>query len=145
MQKVILEKHGLACFIHKTGEPVFLVQGQDDLAASTACYWAALAESRGVDPELLQVVRNHARQMATWSPKTRLEDRGLPSAGQRLKLVTYSIDLQKVEYAGLVWSVNHQDKIIEVELTTANQVAVRSKMTHAAFRYLLEQGTLELA
>lgn len=144
MQKVILEKRGPAYFVHKTGEPVFLVQGQDDLAATTACYWAALAESRGVDPELLKEVRQHARKMAAWTPKTSFEYRGLPVAGQGFKLVTYSSSLQRIENAGSVLNVDLQERTIEVEIRVENQPPTKTIMTHAAFRYLLEQGTLEL-
>lgn len=54
-------------------EPVFLLRAQDELAADTVDFWADAAESHGVDPEVVQRVREHADRMRRW-PRHKLPD-----------------------------------------------------------------------
>ena len=57
-------------------EPVFLLRGQDVLAARHVRDWADHAELRGCSAEIVSMVRAHAFKMETW-PKKKLPD--LPS------------------------------------------------------------------
>ena len=47
-------------------EPVFLLRGQDELAPGILIRWAEELLSRGGDPEMAQMVADHANEMITW-------------------------------------------------------------------------------
>lgn len=50
-------------------EPVFLLRGQDIFAATTVRHWASLVVSKGGDPEIARVAREHADKMDAWLKK----------------------------------------------------------------------------
>lgn len=52
-------------------EPVFLLRAQDALASQHVRDWADHAELRGVTPEVVAAVREHAAKMEAW-PKKKL-------------------------------------------------------------------------
>jgi hypothetical protein len=52
-----------------TEEPVFLMRGQDAIAAQVVRYYADLAATVGCDPELVKGTRAHADLMEQWQPK----------------------------------------------------------------------------
>jgi hypothetical protein len=54
-------------------EPVFLLRGQDELAAQHVRDWAEHAELRGCSPEVVAAARAHADKMDAW-PKKKLAD-----------------------------------------------------------------------
>ncbi len=49
-----------------TDEPVFLLRAQDINAPETLEFWANLAEKNNASPELVELVRNHAKAMLDW-------------------------------------------------------------------------------
>ena len=57
-------------------EPVFLLRGQDAMAARHVRDWAEHVELRGGSPEIVRMAREHADKMDAW-PKKKLPD--LPS------------------------------------------------------------------
>lgn len=57
-------------------EPVFLLRGQDAMAAKHVRDWAEHVELRGGSPEIVRMAREHADKMEAW-PKKKLPD--LPS------------------------------------------------------------------
>lgn len=65
---VVLTKVGNNYFL-ESGEPVFVLRAQDELATSAVFYWAATAESRGVDRALIDEARAHAHVMRQWPTK----------------------------------------------------------------------------
>ncbi|HXK19943.1 MAG TPA: hypothetical protein VNG33_19165 [Polyangiaceae bacterium] len=54
-------------------EPVFLLRGQDKLAADVVLVYAAAAEAAGASPELVRLCREHAEKMKAW-PKKKVPD-----------------------------------------------------------------------
>lgn len=50
-------------------EPVFLLRGQDKLAADTVRFWAFAAERKKLDPEMIHIARAHAAIMESWGKK----------------------------------------------------------------------------
>ena len=50
-------------------EPVFLIRGQDTVAAETVRIWANLNDDAGGDPHLSDLARNHAIAMDAWPKK----------------------------------------------------------------------------
>jgi len=54
-------------------EPVFLIRGQDRVAASTVLVWAMLNEAAGGDPRATKLARRQAQRMAAW-PHKKLAD-----------------------------------------------------------------------
>lgn len=54
-------------------EPVFLLRGQDALAAKHVRDWAEHAELRGASPEIVKAARDQADRMDAW-PKKKLPD-----------------------------------------------------------------------
>jgi len=50
-------------------EPVFLLRGQDRLAAPLVRTWAKFAADLGVAPELVQAARDHADAIDAWPTK----------------------------------------------------------------------------
>lgn len=62
-------------------EPVFLIRGQDILGPAVVDYWAALAESRGATPNIVEAARKQARRMREWGfrRKAKLPDMQEPS------------------------------------------------------------------
>lgn len=47
-------------------EPVFLLRGQDKLAPELLLWWAAKLKLSGGDPEMAEMVKNHAQLMLDW-------------------------------------------------------------------------------
>jgi hypothetical protein len=58
-------------------EPVFLLRGQDLLAAAAVRFWADLAETNGVDPIMVAQARQQAKRMSKWHTH-KLPDLWLP-------------------------------------------------------------------
>lgn len=54
-------------------EPVFILRGQDKLAADTVRHWAILARDNGVSDDIIQMAREHAARMDAW-PKKKTPD-----------------------------------------------------------------------
>jgi len=50
-------------------EPVFLLRGQDKVAAAAVRVWAALNDEAGGDPEASRLAREHADKMDVWPTK----------------------------------------------------------------------------
>lgn len=50
-------------------EPVFLLRGQDKLAADTVRFWAFAAERKRLDPEMIHIAIAHATVMESWGKK----------------------------------------------------------------------------
>jgi hypothetical protein len=50
-------------------EPVFFLRAQDEVAAATVRFWAALARAAGADPMMIQNARDHADRMDAWAKK----------------------------------------------------------------------------
>jgi hypothetical protein len=50
-------------------EPVFLLRGQDQVAAETVRFWADRNDEAGGDPELSKLARQHADEMDAWPTK----------------------------------------------------------------------------
>jgi hypothetical protein len=50
-------------------EPVFLLRGQDEVAARTVRYWAMALEARGGDPAIIEAARRQAQRMDDWPVK----------------------------------------------------------------------------
>lgn len=50
-------------------EPVFLLRGQDCMAARAVRYWADMVESAGGDPAMIKAAREHADKMDKWPEK----------------------------------------------------------------------------
>jgi hypothetical protein len=50
-------------------EPVFLLRGQDQVAAETVRFWADRNDEAGGDPELSRLAREHADAMDRWPTK----------------------------------------------------------------------------
>lgn len=50
-------------------EPVFVLRGQDALAAAVVTWYAILYESATGDQATANQIREHARDMALWKPK----------------------------------------------------------------------------
>ena len=54
-------------------EPVFLLRGQDKVAAAAVRVWAVLNDEASGDPEASRLAREHAEKMEAW-PKKKLAD-----------------------------------------------------------------------
>jgi len=50
-------------------EPVFLLRGQDAVAANVVRFWAAAAATAGASPEIVAAARKHADLMEAWPTK----------------------------------------------------------------------------
>lgn len=50
-------------------EPVFVLRGQDAVAANTVRFWAAAAATAGADPAIVEAARKHAALMEAWPTK----------------------------------------------------------------------------
>lgn len=50
-------------------EPVFLIRGQDQMAARAVRHYADLIESKGASAEDVAAVHRHALAMTNWRPK----------------------------------------------------------------------------
>ena len=59
-------------------EPVFLLRGQDPVAASAVVLWAELAEVAGASPEIVALARRHADAMHAWAQKAGKQFPDLP-------------------------------------------------------------------
>lgn len=47
-------------------EPVFLIRGKDACGPAAVLYWAALAEMREAQPEVVEAATRQARLMCLW-------------------------------------------------------------------------------
>jgi hypothetical protein len=54
-------------------EPVFILRGQDRLAAGIVRIYAELSERDGADPELVEACRRQADRMEAWPVKKRAD------------------------------------------------------------------------
>ena len=61
------------------GEPVFLLRGQDKLAPELLLRWAAKLRLSGGEPEMAQMVENHAQEMIAWQKHVKCHLPDLPS------------------------------------------------------------------
>jgi hypothetical protein len=50
-------------------EPVFVLRGQDAVAANTVRFWAAAAATAGAAPDIVEAARKHADLMEAWPTK----------------------------------------------------------------------------
>lgn len=50
-------------------EPVFLLRGQDKLAAATVEYWINLARQEGVNPATIETAKAHVEKIKAWPVK----------------------------------------------------------------------------
>jgi hypothetical protein len=67
------------------GEPVFLLRGQDRIAAPTVWAWAALARNAGVDVAVVEQALIQADAMGAWTA-SKLPDADHLSEPERLQL-----------------------------------------------------------
>ena len=54
-------------------EPVFLLRGQDKVAADVVRYWAELSAAAGASGDILEIALRHAQKMDAW-PKKKVAD-----------------------------------------------------------------------
>jgi len=52
---------------------VFLLRGQDKVAAAAVRVWAVLNDEAGGDPEASRLAREHADKMDTWPMKKKAD------------------------------------------------------------------------
>lgn len=50
-------------------EPVFLLRGQDKLAAKLVFEWSKRARAAGVDPTMCDMAFDQAERMSAWRPR----------------------------------------------------------------------------
>ena len=110
-----------------SSEPVFLLRGQDEMAAATALYWAALAESRGVNDKMVQSARDHAVAMTKWPVKKKPDPRPSVDVGSGFTFKGLSDELKPFEVSGTVTEIHSEDNvlntvIISVEYGHCDQV-----------------------
>lgn len=59
-------------------EPVFLIRGQDKVAAKVLNYYAMCAAEEGASLELVNMVNEQAKNMREWNEKIRCKTPDLP-------------------------------------------------------------------
>ena len=55
-------------------EPVFLLRGQDPLAAKAVAYYCRMLEQAGADKMMIALIRDQVKIMHAWTPKKTLPD-----------------------------------------------------------------------
>lgn len=73
-------------------EPVLLLRGQDVNAPATLRFWADRAAENGSDPEIVDLVLNHAQEMERWQDEHTAKVPDLPQHPMKAGITEHGLD-----------------------------------------------------
>lgn len=125
----------------RSGEPVFVLRGQDELAVSAVLYWVAVAESRGLGQEMLQSARAHAMRMAEW-PVKKLPDMKVPvEVGAKFTFNGLNSMFKPFSVSGSVESIDLTRGTLGLDVDGSDEVVA---MKIDTFTEMVEAGQVKL-